>query len=190
MAKYLDSSGITHLVSKLKGIFAAKATTLAGYGITNGVTTPTINGSGNAVTTASVSGHTLTLTKGSTFALASAVPKLRVETASSTASVSNLASTETLFFDASALSYTAGKQFWLNLLQADRTNGYGHYVGFVLTGAATCYIKFGGLAAWGGGGDKLLSANSAYHFDLFCYGKSSTNFAKGYIVWTKYAAAT
>lgn len=47
--------------------YAPKATTLSGYGITDGVNTVTTNGSGNAVTTASVSGHTLTLTKGTTF---------------------------------------------------------------------------------------------------------------------------
>lgn len=185
MAHYLDKSGVTHLVTKLKGIFAAKATTLAGYGITNGVTTPSVSGSGNAVTSASVSGHTITLTKGSTFALASAVPKLRKETASNTASVANLASTETLVFDASALSYTANKQFWVNLLQADRNNGYGHYAGYVLTGANACYIKWGGMAAYGGGGDQQLSAKSVYRFELFCYGKSGANFAKGYVTWTR-----
>ena len=47
--------------------YAPKATTLSGYGITDGVNTVTTSGSGNAVTTASVSGHTLTLTKGTTF---------------------------------------------------------------------------------------------------------------------------
>ena len=46
--------------------------TLAGYGITDGVNGVTVTGNGNAVTAASVSGHTLTLTKGSTFLLSSA----------------------------------------------------------------------------------------------------------------------
>ena len=46
--------------------------TLAGYGITDGVNAVTVTGNGNAVTAASVSGHTLTLTKGSTFLLSSA----------------------------------------------------------------------------------------------------------------------
>ena len=46
-----------------------KPTTLSGYGITDGVNAVSVTGSGNAVTTANVSGHTLTLTKGSTFAL-------------------------------------------------------------------------------------------------------------------------
>lgn len=45
----------------------SKPTTLAGYGITDGVNSVTVTGSGNAVTAASVSGHKLTLTKGTTF---------------------------------------------------------------------------------------------------------------------------
>ena len=49
-----------------------KPTTLAGYGIADGVNSVSVTGSGNAVTTANVSGHTLTLTKGSTFLLSSA----------------------------------------------------------------------------------------------------------------------
>ena len=46
--------------------------TLVGYGITDGVNDVTVTGNGNAVTAASVNGHTLTLTKGSTFLLSSA----------------------------------------------------------------------------------------------------------------------
>ena len=49
--------------------YAVKATTLAGYGITDGVNAVSVTGIGNAVTAASISGHTLTLTKGSTFSL-------------------------------------------------------------------------------------------------------------------------
>ena len=48
-----------------------KPTTLSGYGITDGVNAVTVSGSGNAVTSASISGHKLTLTKGSTFLLSS-----------------------------------------------------------------------------------------------------------------------
>lgn len=47
--------------------YAAKATTLAGYGITDGINAVSVTGTGNAVTAASISGHTLTLTKGATF---------------------------------------------------------------------------------------------------------------------------
>ena len=50
----------------------SKPTTLSGYGITDGVNAVSVGGSGNAVTAASISGHTLTLTKGSTFLLSSA----------------------------------------------------------------------------------------------------------------------
>ena len=50
---------------------AQKPTNLAGYGITDGVNAVSVTGSGNAVTAASVSGHTLTLTKGSSFLLSS-----------------------------------------------------------------------------------------------------------------------
>jgi hypothetical protein len=53
-------------------ITSGKPTTLAGYGITDGVNAVSVTGSGNAITAASVSGHTLTLTKGSTFLLSSA----------------------------------------------------------------------------------------------------------------------
>lgn len=42
-------------------------TTLAGFGITDGVNAITVSGSGNAITSASLSGHKLTLTKGTTF---------------------------------------------------------------------------------------------------------------------------
>lgn len=49
--------------------YAVKSTTLAGYGITDGVNDVSVSGTGNAVTAASISGHTLTLTKGSTFSL-------------------------------------------------------------------------------------------------------------------------
>lgn len=43
--------------------------TLEGYGITDGVNSVTLTGSGNAVTSASINGHVITLTKGSTFSL-------------------------------------------------------------------------------------------------------------------------
>ena len=74
LAAYLKSAdaektysklGHTHSFSEITG----KPTTLAGYGVTDGVNTVTLSGSGNAVTSASIDGHTLTLTKGSTFSL-------------------------------------------------------------------------------------------------------------------------
>ena len=51
------------------GNISGKPTSLSGYGITDGVNAVSVTGSGNAVTAASVSGHTLTLAKGSTFSL-------------------------------------------------------------------------------------------------------------------------
>ena len=51
------------------GNISGKPTSLSGYGITDGVNAVSVTGSGNAVTAASVSGHTLTLTKGSSFSL-------------------------------------------------------------------------------------------------------------------------
>lgn len=57
-------SSHTHTFASL----TSKPTTLSGYGITDGVNTVTTSGSGNAVTSASISNHTLTLTKGTTFA--------------------------------------------------------------------------------------------------------------------------
>ena len=53
----------THAFSAITG----KPTTLAGYGITDGVNAVAVSGSGNAVTGVTVSGHTLTITKGLTF---------------------------------------------------------------------------------------------------------------------------
>ena len=63
---------ITDLHSSWDALLKAqKPTTLAGYGITDGVTTPAYTGSGNVLTAATVSGHTITFTKGITAALAS-----------------------------------------------------------------------------------------------------------------------
>ena len=69
----------THITTALTGYateswvsgknYAVKATTLAGYGITDGINSVSVTGTGNAVTDASVKGHILTLTKGSTFSL-------------------------------------------------------------------------------------------------------------------------
>lgn len=74
-----DQINKTHLTTALQGYateswvsgknYAVKATTLAGYGITDGINAVSVTGTGNAVTAASISGHTLTLTKGSTFSL-------------------------------------------------------------------------------------------------------------------------
>nr|DAQ63198.1 MAG TPA: hypothetical protein [Caudoviricetes sp.] len=74
LAAYLKSAdaektysklGHTHAFSEITG----KPTTLAGYGVTDGVNAVSVIGNGNAVTSASIDGHTLTLTKGSTFSL-------------------------------------------------------------------------------------------------------------------------
>lgn len=61
----INETAISNIQTALGGK-ADKATTLAGYGITDGVNAVTVTGSGNAVSAASVSGHTLTLTKGLT----------------------------------------------------------------------------------------------------------------------------
>ena len=58
-------NGHTHTFASL----TSKPSSLSGYGITDGVNAVSVTGSGNAVTAASVSGHTLTLTKGSSFSL-------------------------------------------------------------------------------------------------------------------------
>ena len=57
---YAATKDHTHTFNSLND----KPTTISGYGITDGVNTVTTSGSGNAITGASVSGHTLTLTKG------------------------------------------------------------------------------------------------------------------------------
>ena len=63
LANYTEADTLASLLSHK----ADKATTLAGYGITDGVNDAKVTGSGNAVTSASVSGHMLTLAKGATF---------------------------------------------------------------------------------------------------------------------------
>lgn len=65
LAVSLSASHIPNL--SWNKITSDKPTTLSGYGITDGVNSVTVTGSGNAVTSASVSGHKLTLTKGTTF---------------------------------------------------------------------------------------------------------------------------
>ena len=63
--KTYSKLGHTHAFSEITG----KPTTLAGYGVTDGVNAVSVTGNGNSVTSASIDGHTLTLTKGSTFSL-------------------------------------------------------------------------------------------------------------------------
>lgn len=74
LAAYLKSAdaektysklGHTHAFSEITG----KPTTLAGYGVTDGVNAVSVTGSGNAVTSVSKSGTKITFTKGSTFSL-------------------------------------------------------------------------------------------------------------------------
>lgn len=66
---YLD--GVTSNIQTQLNNKVGKSTSLSGYGITDGVNAVSVTGSGNAVTTASVSGHTLTLNKGTSFAASS-----------------------------------------------------------------------------------------------------------------------
>ena len=61
----ISIAGLTDLHSSWDALLKAqKPTTLAGYGIADGVNDVSVTGSGNVVTSASVSGHVLTLTKG------------------------------------------------------------------------------------------------------------------------------
>lgn len=57
----------SYLTSVAFSDLTAHPNSLAGYGITDGVNDVEVTGSGNAVTGASISGHKLTLTKGTTF---------------------------------------------------------------------------------------------------------------------------
>lgn len=179
MAKFLDATGLSHLVAKLKTIFAVKATTLSGYGITNGVTYVSYSGSGNVVSGGSVSGHGLTLYKNQS------VPELRNAYGSLNSSVSNFNSNQVLVYDLSLLTYTAGKEFWINLDSTERNRGLGHYVGYVFTGSETCFIKFGGLINYVIGGNTLLAASSLYRFEMLCKGCTSGDFKNGYLVWQR-----
>ena len=162
MASFLDSAGVTRLVTKLKTIFAVKATTLSGYGITNGVSSVSVTGTGQAVSAASISGHTLTLTKGAS------LPTVRHERPTSASiQVSNFTSSEELILDLTAATYSAGAKFWINFLHTDITRGYGLYRGCVIT----------------------LQAASVYHFTLCTNGRSGQYLAKGYVQWQRISAS-
>ena len=181
MASFLDSAGVTRLVTKLKTIFPVKATTLAGYGITNGVTSVSVTGTGQAVSAASISGHTLTLTKGAS------LPLVRHERATSASFVvSNFTSSEDLLLDLSPVSYASGAKFWINFLQADIARGYGIYRGCVITGAQPCTVSFGGITSIKGA--VTLQASSVYQFTLCTNGRSGQYLANGYILWQRISA--
>ena len=182
MASFLDSAGVTRLVTKLKTIFAVKATTLSGYGITNGVSSVSVTGTGQAVSAASISGHTLTLTKGAS------LPTVRHERPTSASiQVSNFTSSEELILDLTAVSYSAGAKFWINFLHTDITRGYGLYRGCVITGAQTCTVSFGGITSIKGA--VTLQAASVYHFTLCTNGRSGQYMAKGYVQWQRISAS-
>ena len=55
--EYLDEAGLLALWAKIKNTFAAKATTLAGYGITDGVNSVTTSGTGNVIDGASINSN-------------------------------------------------------------------------------------------------------------------------------------
>ena len=182
MSAFLDSAGLTHLLAKLKKVFAVKATSLAGYGITDGVTSVTVTGTGQAVTSASVSGHTLTLNAGAR------IPRVRYERAHSDAfQVSNLSSSDELILDLASASYENGAKFWVNLLQEDIIRGYGIYRGCVITGAQSCIVSFGGVTSFKG--DVTLQAASVYQFTLCTNGRSGQYLAKGYVLWQRISAS-
>lgn len=94
-------------ISGIKSNKADKSTTLAGYGITDGVNAKTETGSGNVITSTSISGHTITFTKGITAATKTELDNL-------TTTVSNLTTTNVsegtnkYFTDARARSAITG----------------------------------------------------------------------------------
>ena len=143
-------NGHTHTFASL----TSKPTSLSGYGITDGVNAVSVTGSGNAITTASISGHTLTLTKGSTFSLSNHthyVGTTRIQSSSAEQALTGITKIDNIL-KLSKASVTVNTSY---KAEQNRLVIYG-----TTYGNDANYIKSAGKLSYGDGGPQLVFSTS------------------------------
>lgn len=143
-------NGHTHTFASL----TSKPTSLSGYGITDGVNAVSVTGSGNAITTASISGHTLTLTKGSSFSLSNHthyVGTTQVQGSSAEQALTGITRIDNIL-KLSKASVTVNTSY---KAEQNRLVIYGNTYGNDAN-----YIKSAGKLSYGDGGPQLVFSTS------------------------------
>lgn len=143
-------NGHTHTFASL----TSKPTSLSGYGITDGVNAVSVTGSGNAITTASISGHTLTLTKGSSFSLSNHthyVGTTQVQGSSAEQALTGITKIDNIL-KLSKASVTVNTSY---KAEQNRLVIYGTTYGYDAN-----YIKSAGKLSYGDGGPQLVFSTS------------------------------
>lgn len=143
-------NGHTHTFASL----TSKPTSLSGYGITDGVNAVSVTGSGNAITTASISGHTLTLTKGSSFSLSNHthyVGTTQVQGSSAEQALTGITKIDNIL-KLSKASVTVNTSY---KAEQNRLVIYG-----TTYGNDANYIKSAGKMSYGDGGPQLVFSTS------------------------------
>lgn len=143
-------NGHTHTFASL----TSKPTSLSGYGITDGVNAVSLTGSGNAITTASISGHTLTLTKGSSFSLSNHthyVGTTQVQGSSAEQALTGITKIDNIL-KLSKASVTVNTSY---KAEQNRLVIYG-----TTYGNDANYIKSAGKLSYGDGGPQLVFSTS------------------------------
>ena len=143
-------NGHTHTFASL----TSKPTSLSGYGITDGVNAVSVTGSGNAITTASISGHTLTLTKGSSFSLSNHthyVGTTQVQGSSAEQALTGITKIDNIL-KLSKASVTVNTSY---KAEQNRLVIYG-----TTYGDDANYIKSAGKLSYGDGGPQLVFSTS------------------------------
>ena len=143
-------NGHTHTFASL----TSKPTSLSGYGITDGVNAVSVTGSGNAITTASISGHTLTLTKGSTFSLSNHthyVGTTQIQSSSAEQALTGITKIDNIL-KLSKASVTVNTS---HKAEQNRLVIYG-----TTYGNDANYIKSAGKLSYGDGGPQLVFSTS------------------------------
>lgn len=136
------------------GNISGKPTSLSGYGITDGVNAVSVTGSGNAVTAASVSGHTLTLTKGSSFSLSNHthyIGTTKVQGSSAEQALTGITKIDNIL-KLSKASVTVNTSY---KAEQNRLVIYGSTYGNDVN-----YIKSAGKLSYGDGGPQLVFSTS------------------------------
>lgn len=143
-------NGHTHTFASL----TSKPISLSGYGITDGVNAVSVTGSGNAITTASISGHTLTLTKGSSFSLSNHthyVGTTQVQGSSAEQALTGITKIDNIL-KLSKASVTVNTSY---KAEQNRLVIYG-----TTYGNDANYIKSAGKLSYGDGGPQLVFSTS------------------------------